>query len=221
MNTLSRGRRAFLFLTATLFATATATAGEETEAVRITDGNILFFYESHADLPSPGETVAKAYSQEYREANNEFTKADLLKKLLPVVERKIAEARETEEVMLRLRWEVPAYDFTKEGFPTGLSSSDFVPFSSGGQEYAVGYKGTKSFVFLPLPRATAAMFEKKLSHSRSGYLEIFGKIVSAEETSIGGYPRKVVYLKPARITFSLADGSPLGELPVPQPATNK
>jgi hypothetical protein len=49
-----------------------AAAVDEDETVRITDNNILFFYEAKADIPWPMESLAQAYSPEYNSDNVAF-----------------------------------------------------------------------------------------------------------------------------------------------------
>ena len=192
-----------------------AATEQEEEAVRITDNNVIFFYEAFADIPSPIETVAMAYSQEYRQATNEFAKVEILKKVDPVIRRKIEQAKEPQEVFLRINWSVPTYDFSRQGFATGLSASSFVEFSAGNQAYAVTYKGMKPFTFLSISQAGAAAFERELGQSREGHCEIVGHFVSAEEVQLGYSVRKTVYLKPVRISFYLRSGHLLGTLTAP------
>jgi hypothetical protein len=190
-------------------------AESEEEVVPITNSNVIFFYEAFADIPSPIETVAMAYSQEYREATNEFAKVEVLKKVDPVIRRKIDQAKESQEVLLRINWRVPPYDFARQGFATGLSTSSFVEFSAGNQAYAVTYKGMKPFTFLPITQAGAATFERELGQSREGHCEIVGHFVSAEEVGLDYAVRKTVYLKPVRISFYLRSGHLLGTLTAP------
>jgi hypothetical protein len=181
------------------------------DVVRLDASNIIFLYEAYADLPSTLERLAHAYSSDYREARDEFAKQQLLEKLKPVLTRKTKEAAELDSVMIRLRWSAPEYDFKRQGFTSGISSSSFVPFDVSGCAYAASYKGVKPFSFVPVPEAEASSFSKILSHSRDGYLEIFGTVVSAEEVE----GRKTVVLKLKKVSCFLSKGQKLGEISLP------
>ena len=190
-------------------------AADEDEAVRLTDNNILFFYEANADIPSPLESVAKSYSEQYRNAPTEFAKADVLKQITPVIERKIGEAKDTKDVMVSIGCRIADYDFARKGFDTTMTAESFVPFNLVGGNYAVAFKGIKKFSFLPLAEEKASQFQTKLARSRDGQVQIFGTVSGAEEQSLGGYERKTVFIKVHRLVFGLSDGTILGEINLP------
>ncbi len=187
-------------------------AEQEEEAVPITENNVIFFYEAFAEIPSPIETVAMTYSQEYRQATNEFAKVEILKKVDPVIRRKIEEAKEPQQVLVRFNWTVPTYDFSRQGFATGISDSTYFPFSA----YAVACKGRmKPFTFLPISQTAAAAFESELGRSRKGRCEIVGYCFSGEEAKDDYSSHKTLYIKPIRVSFYLGSGQLLGTLTAP------
>ena len=188
---------------------------DEDEPVRLTDNNILFFYEANADIPSTMESVAKCFSADYRNAPTEFAKVDILKQISPVIDRKIADAKGTKAVMVSLSCQIPDYDFTRKGFATTMTVESFVPFNLNGANYAVAFKGIKNFTFLALPEERAAQYQGKLARSREGQVQIFGTISSAEEQTLNYGTRKTVFLKVRRLVFSLADGTTIGEITLP------
>lgn len=196
---------------------ATPSTHADDDVVQLSESNVLFFYEAHADFRSTPESLTAAFSSDYRNAPNEFAKQSLLQTVQPVIERKVKEAGETRQVMLRVNWAVPEYDFKRQGFPTGISSSSFVTFQTGGAQYAVAYKSVKAFTFLPVPQAQAAAFANELSRSRDGYLEVVGEIVSGEEQLLNGNGYKTLYLRPSGMTFHLRSGAQIGSLQAAKP----
>lgn len=192
-----------------------AAADDEDETVRLGDNNILFYYEANADIPSSNEVLTRTYSSEYRDARTEFEKVDIMQKVLPVIARKVAKAAEAREVMVRIHSQVPAYDFTRKGFSTGLNADTFIPFNLPGAEYAVVFKGIKNYGFVAVPETAASRLQGRLAKNREGYLEIYGKLSGAEEQSLGSSLRKVVFVRPNRVAYFLQDGTPIGEIVPP------
>lgn len=171
------------------------------EIPRISDTNIPYIYESRTELPSPIEALGNIYSAAYRDSRDEFTKQAMLDKIRPMIRRKIEDMKEVKQVIVRLVWSLPEYDFAKQGFATGLSSSQYVTWEVHGFRYTVAFRNMKSFMFLSLAQDEAGRLGRLLSQSRAGAVEMVCALMGAEEEFDGGSNRKVVFVRPVSAAF--------------------
>ena len=90
--------------------------------IRITDGNIPFFYESRADVRAPDHQLAAIISTDYRNADDEFTRHDLFQQLKPVIESRLSQAEQDTQVYLLIGDNLGNYAFDRSAFPTDMRS---------------------------------------------------------------------------------------------------
>lgn len=82
---------------------------------RITDGNIPFLYESRAAVRAPDHRLAAILSKDYRNAEDEFTRHDLLQQIKPVIEDRLSQARQTTQVYMLIGDQLGSYPAEIEG----------------------------------------------------------------------------------------------------------
>ncbi len=177
-------------------------------APTITDDNAYFFYEAHAEIPTSHANLAKLMSSDYRTAPDEFTAHELLQKMEPVIERRIKEAGEAATVMIKIGAELPNYDFDKNGFPTSITETTFVPFTGN---YSARFSNVADLTFVPVSADAAKLLAGRLSRNRSCYLKIFGSIEKSAEETINNSSQKVITISASRISIELENGTPVGE----------
>lgn len=60
----------------------------------------MFPYEARAGIRALDQNLAEIVSVDYRNARDEFTRYDLVQQIAPVIERRIAEAADTNAVFM-------------------------------------------------------------------------------------------------------------------------
>ena len=139
------------------FLSTQAVCAQETD--RLTDDLVPFVYESRTAIPTSRRETCGYLSDEYLRAPDEFTKHDMLEKIKPVIKSKLEEAKNKKEYFLRVGAKLGQYDFDKKQFPSGVSSSTFIPFENYPfvleGHYAVVFdnaKEIKTFLFRWMPQ---------------------------------------------------------------------
>lgn len=190
--------------------TASATSQQQVDAAgrnveRVTDNNVMFIYESKADIPTPKKEIAKKISIDYRNAPDEFTAHELFQKIEPLIERKIAEAKKLDEIFVVIGDNLEEYDFNRKGFSTGLKSGTFIPYDNG---YALQFANIDKLSFVEIPLEKAKVLAASLQKSRKCSITVYGVSVDSKEEELGRYSfssevRKVVIMKAVRIIITL------------------
>ena len=81
--------------------------------VEVTETDVTFLYELRAEIRPPDHTLADIISTDYRNARDEFTRHDLLHEIKAVIEKRMAEGRQTNQVVLRIGGTLGDYVFDK------------------------------------------------------------------------------------------------------------
>ncbi len=181
-----------------------AVAGDEPQ---ITDENAPFLYESRAAVKAPEHKIASLISTDYRNAKDEFTRHDLMKQLRPVITERLAEAKKTKDVLMRVGTKLGDYDFNKRVFPTGIDGDTFLTFENG---YAVKFTNADAVSLLPVDTETARSLAGHLRDTRRAGLTIHGVIVGAKEEQLNYSLRKVLKVKIIRMEVQHSSGVPVG-----------
>lgn len=181
------------------------TNAAERNVERVTDNNVMFIYESKADIPTPKMKIAKQISIDYRNAPDEFTAHELFQEIEPLIERKIAEAKKLDEIFVVIGDNLGEYDFNRKGFPTGLESGTFIPYDNG---YALQFANIDKLSFVEIPLEKAKVLSASLQKSRKCSITIYGVPVDSKEEELSEYSfssevRKVIIMKAIRITVTL------------------
>ena len=101
------------------------------EDLRINDETIVFLYESRAEIPAPEHYVAGRMSVDYRRAEDEFTRHELMQKIKPVMEKRMREASNVTRVFLVVGSNVGDYDFDRNIGRCRRSGATVVPGIGG------------------------------------------------------------------------------------------
>lgn len=184
---------------------------EEAELLQITDNNILFVYEAHADIPSPREDLISFLSSEFRSAKDEFSRKGAYDRAVPILERRLKEASEAETVTFTIGVDIPVYDFNRGGFVLNVNSDTFYPFNVEGRNYAIILKPSSKFSFVPVSKERAQQLAKKLGASRRGYYEVYGTVRKAEELRLNHSITKTVVIRPQILKLYTDDKTLIGE----------
>ncbi len=171
--------------------------------MRVSDQSIVFLYESRAEIPAPDHHIANAISVDYRQAQDEFTRYELMEKIKPVIDKRKAEAGKTASVYLIVGSNLGEYDFERKGFPTGMGEGTFVNFDNN---YTVTFANGEALGFLPVPMESARALAGQLRRSRRAAISIYGEIASVKERELNYYTKKTVDLKVTRIEVELDSG---------------
>ena len=187
-----------------LLVISTTTLAENT---RINDENIPFLYESRADIPSPDHKIAALISSEYKNAGDEFTRHDLFKKILPVLKKRMKEAKATNKVTLIIGGKLGEYDFDKGAFSTGFGERTYMTFKHG---YGVSFTNGSKIKFLPVDMAQARGLAGHLRDGRDATFIVNATVVESKEESLGWGVNKVLKVKVDTIEVSLKSGAEVG-----------
>ena len=173
------------------------------EDLRVNDESIVFLYESRAEIPAPDHYVAGRMSVDYRRAEDEFTRHELMQKIRPVMERRMREATAVTRVFLVVGSNLGDYDFDRNGFPTGMGEGIFVDFDD---YYTVTFANARELGFIAVPMESARSLAGALRTGRRAAFTIYGTIVGAKEREINYYPRKTLELEVTRMEVELDSG---------------
>ncbi len=171
------------------------------EEVTLADDNIPYLYESRSKIPAPDSKLAEIISVEYREARDEFTKRDLMKKIKHVLEEKFAQARATAEVVVRVNTNIGEYDFDKQAFPTGFTETTYIPFNN---RYTAVFVNSEDLEFMPVPEEKARTWASVLGTNRQVTMVVKAKIVGTKEKQLDVFHDKVLTLQVTE--FKLVQG---------------
>ena len=81
------------------------------QEIRVDNESIVFLYEARAEFPAPDQVLSEIISADYRNARDEFTRYDLMQEISPAIERRIAEAADTNAVLLLVGGQLEDYNF--------------------------------------------------------------------------------------------------------------
>ena len=179
------------------------------EDERIEDSNIMFLYESRAEIRKPDHDIAKVMSTDYRNARDEFTRYDLFQQIKPVIDKRLSEARKVKTGYLLVGGNLEDYDFNKKGFGTGFSENTYIPFDNG---YAVTFINGNDIQFIPVPMEPARSLAGELRKSRRAGFTIHGEIINAKEKKLRYDISKVLEFKINKLEVSLDSGTKVGTM---------
>lgn len=177
------------------------------DPVKISSDNVAFVYEVKAEIPTPKTNLAKFLSSDYRNSPDEFTAHDLFSKIEPVIDKRIAEAKQTPSWAVDIGFLLPQYDFDKKGFPTQINDETFIPLQNG---YALVFTNPSDIGLLPVDVDTAKSLAHILQRNRNASLLVEGTIVESKEKQLNYSNFKVITLKPTKIMIRLHDGTLVG-----------
>lgn len=196
-----------------LFCAQTIYAKDSQNTERLTDETVPFVYESRAKLPASDETLAEFISVDYRNARDEFTKHELLEKIQPIIKSTLTEAKSKGEYFLRVGTKLGQYDFNKKQFPSGFSSSTFIPFEN---KYAVIFDNVKEIENIPLALDAAKSLSGKLQQSRAITAVVYCRIISTQEKQLNySAAYKVINAHITKVDFSSDDDAPISTINTP------
>lgn len=205
-----------------LFFVQTIYAQDAQNTERLTDETVPFVYESRAKLPASDEKLAEFLSADYRNARVEFTKQELLEKIKPVIKSTLAEAKSKGEYILRVGTKLGQYDFNKKQFPSGFSSSTFIPFEirhdfgMALSRYAVIFDNIKDVENIPLPLDAAKSLSGKLQQSRAITAVVYCRIISTQEKQLNySAAYKVINAHITKVDFSSDDDALISSINIP------
>lgn len=165
---------------------------------RLTDEVIPFAYESRAEIPASNKNLARLVSIEYRRANDEFTKHELMQKIKPILKTKLDAAKSSENYILRVGSKLGKYDFERNVFPSGFSESTFIPFKNG---YAVTFENGKKLEFIPLAFDKAKELSSVLQRSRRITAVIYVTITGVKEEKLNWKHNKALVTKINKVEY--------------------
>ena len=144
-------------------------AGGETP---VTESNVAFFYEARAVVPAPMERLAMVVSMEFVKAADEFVRYDLLQRMMPALETKLAEAASETEVVMTMGTEIGEYDFERGAFPTSMSAASGVAYHTHIGIYLFEFENLGQSPIVPMEASSARDIARALRMDRSGTLRI-------------------------------------------------
>jgi len=179
------------------------------DSVRISDENAHFYYDANADIKTPAHKLAEFISSDYRNARDEFTKHDLFQQIKPVIDKRLAKAKNTKTVHVRISVNLENYDFGKKAFATGIGATTYIPLDNN---YAVTFTNAEKIKFLSVPINSARKLSKELGNDRRSNFIIQGVITGAKEESLGrwGGTKKAIKVKITKIEVTLKSGTKVG-----------
>ncbi len=127
--------------------------------IEFTSGNqIMFAYLALAAMPVDYKDIANTFSQDFRQASDEFRKNDLLTALKPKIDGEVAKAGKRRYAKLTIDNPIQKYDFEKKGFPVEGSvwQSGSYRFFSDNSSYRVGFSNGDAFRYLNVPSEESA-----------------------------------------------------------------
>lgn len=125
-----------------LFGTA-----EAVTPTKITEMEVLFIYESRNKTEINMHDIAIQYSEEYRDATDEFAQQEISTRIYPEIDKKINEAAAQESVNLTTEIKISTYNFDTGSFQTNISASSIINFGY----YALAFTNGADFSNLYIP----------------------------------------------------------------------
>lgn len=179
--------------------------------VRLSDDNAFLYYESRAAVKAPDHKLAEFMSTDYRHAQDEFVKHDLMKKIKPVLHRKLDDAKNDDTVFVRVGTRLGEYDFNKGAFPTGFSETTFIPFDNG---YALTFNNGEKAAFIPVAIDRARALSGKLRRSRRATVILHVKLLGVEEKTFNWARKKSINSRITKMEVQLGSGAPVASVAV-------
>ncbi|WP_324171121.1 DUF4852 domain-containing protein [Sulfurimonas sp.] len=173
-------------------------------ADRLTDENIAFIYESRADLPITNENLVKTLSQEYKNARDEFTQYELMKKIKPVFKKKLTDAKANNSYFVKVGSTLGKYDFKNNTFSTGFSKDTYIPFKNG---YALSFNNVEDIANIKVAFVDAKRLSKKLQRNRKITAIIYIKTSKVQVKKVHWNHSKVLNADITSITILTDDGN--------------
>ena len=171
-------KRSLLFALAALAATTSlARATEDDETSKLDARTAPYVYEAYASKPLGNAAIAAQVSQDFRKAPDEFAQWDYFQTLLPSIQRKTKEAKETGTFQVVIGAQLGRYDFDKMGFPTEFEATTFIPLQRSG--YAVKFSNTEAFAYIGIQIDEARKHQLTLRQSRQVSFVVTVKPVAA------------------------------------------
>lgn len=198
------------FFTLLAAATCSLVGCLSAEAVRITEENAPFVYETKAEIPTPREKLAGLISADYLNATDEFTARDLFQKIEPVIDKRIETAKSTKLWRMDISKQLPQYDFDAKAFPTQFNENTFISFPNASQPYAVMFANHELFRHVPVEIEAAKNLSAALRLSRSSTFIVEGVVKDAQERTLNGRKWKAILFEITKVTIKLGDGTLVG-----------
>jgi hypothetical protein len=177
--------------------------------IQATDQSVPFLYESRAEIQAPDHQLATILSSDYRKARDEFTKHDLFQNIKPVLEKRLNESKQTEQVYLRVGGRLEDYDFEKQAFPTGIGEGTFIPYQNG---YAISFINSKDVSYLPISLEKARALSDPLRKDRRTSMVFHCTIVKAKEQKLNWNTTKNLQVKINELDIDLNSGESVGSV---------
>ena len=180
------------------------------EPVRIDDVSIPFLYESGVSPEErfmDDELFAGLLSETFKRSRDEFERHDLMQKIKPVVDKRMAEAAAAKEVKLVVGSRLGDYDFEEEAFTTGLRATSFMEYELG---FAVMFENGGELAFLPVTKESARSLGGELQRDRGVTITLVGEIAGREHRKLNGIYKRVLYVSVNRMEVVLRSGREVG-----------
>ena len=155
----------------------------------------------------PDEELAKSAFTDYANAKDEFSRHDIFQRVKTIIEKRLAEARDTKLVYLTVSTNLGDYDFERKSFPTGFSEGTFIPFRN---KYAVTFVNGVDVEYMPVAMEAARSHARELQKTRRGSAKIYGEIQGASEKRLNYATSKALSVRITRIELSLQSGTVVG-----------
>ena len=178
------------------------------EHAKVTKDNVVFLYEARAELRVRDEELAAKGFSEYANARDEFSRHDILQRVKPIIEKRLAEAGATKRVYLDVSTDIGSYDFERRAFPTGVSEGTFIPFHR--QTYAVTFANGADIEYVPVAMEAARTLARELQRTRRGVAKIYGEIEGASERTLNFSVKKTLGVRVTKIELLSPSGVLVG-----------
>lgn len=154
---------------------------------KIDSGNtVMFLYYGILDLPTQYDTIAEAYSSEYRQTSDSFQRKDIAKALQPRIDQEIARAKASRYVRLEQDGYnlLSRYDFDKKRFAVNDMSDDRYTYFNDNTSYTLGTTNAGAFsAFDVADEQVARKIEAHLAKNDKLRMEIYAYAQDADPNS--------------------------------------
>lgn len=199
-----------LLLLLVYFLPILTSVADDIEERKITNENVVYFYESRAEFKAPYKDLAGYASSEYLNAQDEFERYDILEQVQPMLEEQLFKFGSINEVILEVGGRLAEYDFEKNAFPIRFSKKKVSAFTIHPNEkrqhtpsdrrqstlvlfdnkYAVTLTNSDDIKFFPLSVDNARQLASELQKSRRAVFRISGRIVGVKAGITSGLEQK-------------------------------
>ena len=184
---------------------ARSAAHEPGERVLLDATNIAFVYESRAKFPPAMETIAQLVSSDYRNGD-QFTRHELLPKIVPVIEEEIEHAEGITDVVIKIQTGFKHFNFEAGGFPTSISDGSAMQLATG---YVVVLDNADGAAIIPTEVELAKKISRMKPRPAFFLVKVQGTVGRAVEVS-SQYETKNLHVSLTAIEVSLEDGTLVG-----------